>query len=489
MAPERTTRRQFIKTAVSGAGGFAIAPGLLAGCTSTAERRTGAGWDLVPDILSRIEPPVFPERDFVVTEYGPAGNRATDATDAIRQPVEACAEAGVGRVDVPEGTFLTGPIHLRSNVNLHVSEGATIRFDRDPSRYLPAVYTRWEGTELMNYSPLIYAFEETNVAVTGTGKLDGRANETYWWPWKGQEEHGWREGEPHQGPARDRLREMAERGVPVEERVFGEGDYLRPSFIQPYRCENILIEGITIVNSPMWEIHPVLSRNVTVRDVVVESHGPNNDGCNPESCTDVLIEGCYFDTGDDCIALKSGRNADGRRIGVPVENVIIRDCTMRDGHGGVVIGSEMSGGARNIFAENCRMDSPNLDRVLRIKTNSTRGGFVENVYIRDIEVGQVADAIVRINFMYEEGDAGPHDPTVRGVEVRNVTCSQSDRALYLRGYADSPIRDVRLVNCRFDNIASESVVEHVENLAFEEVVINGEQVAFDAERGAVVALR
>jgi polygalacturonase len=411
-----------------------------------------------------------------VTDFGAVGDGNSDASEAIALAVDACSEAGGGRVVVGEGIYLTGPIRLRSNVNLHIAENATLLFSRDAERYLPAVFTRWEGMELMNYSPLIYAFEQENIAVTGTGTLDGNADERYWWPWKGQEEHGWTPGEPEQSGARNRLQEMVEAGLPVEERRFGDGDYLRPSFVQPYRCRNILVEGVTIVNSPMWEIHPVLCSNVTVRGVRVESHGPNNDGCNPESCRDVLIEDCYFDTGDDCIALKSGRNADGRRLDTPVENVIVQNCTMRDGHGGVVIGSEISGGARNIFVRNCRMSSPNLDRALRIKTNSVRGGVVEHIYMRDVEVGEVSDAVVRVNFFYEEGDAGDFKPIVRDVEIRNVTCEKSERALYLRGYADSPITDVRLVDCRFENVADESTIQHVQGLVLDDVFINGELV-------------
>ena len=174
----------------------------------------------------------------------------------------------------------------------------------------------------------------------------------------------------------------------------------------------MLIEGVTFTNSPMWIINPVLCENVTVRGVTVDSHGPNNDGCDPESCRNVLIEDCVFDTGDDCIAIKSGRNADGRRIGVPSENIIIRDCQMKDGHGGVVLGSEMSGGIRNVFVENCEMDSPNLDRAIRLKSNSLRGGYLENLFVRNVKVGQVADAVVRINLNYDK-DRGEHPPTVR----------------------------------------------------------------------------
>lgn len=481
------TRRQFLKAAAAGGSVAALAPGLLAGCAEP-QAQLDAGWDRVPEILGRIEPPTFPDRDFPITDYGAVGDGEADATQAFEKAVSACDEARGGRVVVPEGEFLSGPIHLRSNVNLHVTEGATIRFVRDPSRYLPVVFTHWEGMELMNYSPLIYAFEEENVAVTGSGTLDGQANREHWWPWKGEPEDGWSKGEPRQLEARNRLLKMVAEGVPVEERVFGEGSYLRPSFIQPYRCENVFVEGVRIINSPMWEIHPVLSRNVTVRGVMVVSHGPNNDGCNPESCTDVLIEDCHFDTGDDCIALKSGRNQDGRRIGAPIENVVVRNCTMRDGHGGVVIGSEMSGGARNIFAEDCEMDSPNLDRVLRIKTNSLRGGVVENIYMRNIEVGQVAGSIVRVNFQYGDGDAGDHEPVVRGIDVRGINSSKSKQVLNLRGYADSPIRNVTLADCRLTNVAGESTIEHVEALTFDNVSVNGTSVTYNAKRGAIESL-
>jgi len=477
----QTTRRQFVKDVAAAVGGFLVLPGLASGCgpgrTSGSAGEDADAWSRVPEILARIRSPRFPDRDFPVTDFGAVEGGAVDATDAFRRAVAACRAAGGGRVVVPAGVFLTGPVHLRSNVNLHVVEGATLRFSRNPADYLPAVFTRWEGVELMNYSPLIYAFEQENVALTGGGTLDGQADEGYWWPWKGREAYGWQAGMPEQGPARARLFQMAEDGVPVAERVFGEGDYLRPSFVEFYRCRNVLIEGVTIFRSPMWLLHPTCCTNVTVRGITARSHGPNNDGCDPESCTDVLIEGCFFDTGDDCIALKSGRNADGRRLALPIENVVVRDCTMRDGHGGVVIGSEMSGGARDVFAERCRMDSPNLDRVLRIKTNSVRGGFVEGVYMRDVTAGQVADAVVRVNFLYEEGDAGAFDPVVRDIDVRRVTSEKSTYALYLVGYPESPVRGVRLVGCRFAGVEQGNVVEHVEDLDLNDVLINGERVA------------
>jgi polygalacturonase len=277
--------------------------------------------------------------------------------------------------------------------------------------------------------------------------------------------------------ARRRLIEQGEKDVPVSERMFGEGSYLRPNFIQFYRCRNVMVEGVVVKNSPMWQIHPVLCENVIVRGATMASHGPNNDGCNPESSRDVLIEDCTFDTGDDCIAIKSGRNRDGRRVGTPSENIIVRNCRMKDGHGGVTIGSEASGGVRNVFAENCTMDSPNLDRALRLKTNSVRGGFIENVYMRNVTVGQVADAVFHIDLFYEEGDSGQFPPIVRNIEMQNVTSKKSKYALYLRGSQRTPLKNIRVAQCSFENVAKPDVVENVEGLELDRVSENGAVVS------------
>ena len=431
------------------------------------------GWDQLPIILSRIIPPAFPEKDFLIADFGAKGDGQTDCSGAFESAIAACNEAGGGRIVVQDGVFLTGPIHLKSNVNLHVKKDATILFSNDLKNYLPLVRTRFEGVECMNYSPFIYAFGQHNIAITGDGTLDGQADSTVWWPWTGSRRFGWKEADPSQNADRDALFQMGENGVPVGERIFGEGHYLRVNFIQPYQCKNVLIDGITILRSPMWEINPVLCENVTVQNVTIASHGPNNDGCNPESSKDVLIRNCLFDTGDDCIAIKSGRNGDGRRVNVASENIIVQGCTMRDGHGGVVVGSEISGSCRNVFAEDCIMDSPHLERALRIKTNSMRGGVVENIYMRNVTVGQVSDAVIRVFFHYQEGDVGQHTPIVRNIYVSNVTSQKSRYALLLDGYERSPIDNINLTNCTFAGVEKENVLNHVTNLNMKNVSING----------------
>lgn len=433
-----------------------------------AQSPAASPWDTAAEILARIKAPVFPDRDFVITDanYGALpGGAKHDASTAITRAIADCHAAGGGRVVIPAGTFLTGPIHLKSNVNLHLEKGATLLFKTDPAAYLPLVLSRWEGIECMNYSPLIYAYEQENIAVTGAGTLDGGASTANWWSWADKAK-----GEPIiQRASTKRLNDMSDQNVPVAERIFGAGHFLRPPFFQPYRCKNILIEGLTILRSPFWEITPVLCENVTVRGLNISTHGPNNDGCDPDSCRDVLIENCVFDTGDDCIAIKSGRNDDGRRVGVPAENHIIRGCTMKDGHGGVVIGSEIAGGCRNVFVENCTMDSPNLDRALRFKSNARRGGLIENIHMRNITIGQVAEAIITVDFMYEEGPNGTHAPILRNVSLENVTSKKSPRILYIASFPGATVDNIRIANSTFEGLSATELITHTGRIVFENV--------------------
>ncbi|KAA9020476.1 glycoside hydrolase family 28 protein [Sphingobium limneticum] len=426
-------------------------------------------------IANAIQPPRIPHRRFPIAAFGAVSDGRTDDSGAIARAIAACAAAGGGRIIVPRGVTLTGPIRLESRMELHVAKGARLTFIPDPARYLPPVHTRWEGVELMGYQPLIHAFEAEDIALTGDGVIDGSADDRTWWPWKGPwaGRYGDTPDKERQAADRARLFDMAERGVPVAERIFGEGSRLRPSFFQPYRCRRVLMEGIRVEAAPFWQVHPVECTDVTFRRVTCASHGPNNDGIDPESCNGVLIEQCVFDTGDDCIAIKAARNADGRRLGKPCENIVIRHCLMKDGHAGVAIGSELTGGVRNVFIHDCRMDSPNLTRALIIKSNSYRGGLIDHIHLRRIQAGAVDKAFIQIWMLYEEGDGGGHVPQVAHVSARDCVIGSTERVLIVRGLPDAPIHDLRLVNIRVGREAKPSVTVDVDPPTLDNVVVGG----------------
>lgn len=454
-------RRLFLKM-VAGAGAAGVLgdwPRARAGAQEVLEVDP---WDRVETILQRIDGPDIPRRAFPITRFGARGDGVTDCSAAITAAIAACAAAGGGRVLVPEGTFLTGAIRLRSRVELHLVEGAILKFSTDPRQY-PNVLTRWEGNDLFNYSPLVYAFRETDIAITGKGVLDGQASTQAWWPWKAT------------GTAdSDRLKQqggvplpLGTPATPIEERVYGiepggTQHYLRPPLIGPYGCENVLIDGVTLNNSPFWQMHPLLCKNVIIRNVTASSLGPNNDGCNPESCTDVLIEDCTFNTGDDCIAIKAGRGYDAMQdngvrsslgalppwVDFPTtcRNIVIRGCTMLSGHGGVTLGSEMSGGVDGVFAENITMLSNTLDIALRFKTNTWRGGFMTNYHARNITVPNgvsPSNGIITIDYFYSAGatdrpqDSGPFLPITDNINVSNLNVpgGNSRWVFNLRGYS------------------------------------------------------
>jgi polygalacturonase len=413
-------------------------------------------WQQADDIIKEIGSVKLSEKKVITIST----KNAKNATKAINNAIVACNKAGGGKVIIPKGEFFTGPIVLLSYVNLHLEEGAVLKFSTNPKDYTPFVLSRWEGIDCYNYKPLIYAYQQHNIAITGTGILDGQANSNNWWPWCGSPRYGWKEGMKSQRhnsdhtPGRIKLDEYNDNNVPVEKRKMQEDDCLRPPFIQPYECTNILIEGITIKNAPFWLIHPTFCENITVRKVRMDSpNGPNNDGCDPESCKNVLIEDCYFNTGDDCIAIKSGRNNDGRKWNRPSENIVIRNCVMKDGHGGVVIGSEISGDCRNVFAENCEMDSHHLDRAVRIKSNAIRGGVIENIYVRNINVGVCKEAIFRVEMKYEKVMEGPHMPIIRNINLENITSKSSRYGVFIDGFEkDNHVNNITIKDCTFEGI-------------------------------------
>lgn len=434
-------------------------------------------WDLAKEIEATIKLPTFPDKTFNVTEYGVKADASNNA-DFFAKAIQECHNAGGGKVVVPKGKYKSGPIHLLDNVNLHLEEGAEIQFSTNPNDYLPLVHTSFEGTELMNYSPLVYAFGKKNIAITGKGVLNGQASIDNWWTWKGSKTYGWKEGMPSQNDenGRPRLVEMAEQGVPVSERKFGDGYFIRPSFVEFFDCKNSLIQGIKITNAPCWIIHPIKSESLTVDGVTIESHGPNNDGCDPEYCKNVVIKNCTFNTGDDCIAIKSGRNADGRRVAIKSERIVVKDCKMIDGHGGVVMGSEISAGVSDVFVENCSMDSPNLDRAIRIKTNTKRGGLIENVHVRNLNVGKVKEAVLKVNLQYAtyNNQEGSFMPEVRNITLENVRVKDGGFfGILAKGYEASPIKNITFKDVIIEKVDEAFSIEHVENLRLIDTYING----------------
>ncbi len=448
------------------------------------------GWDeaLYKKIEQNIQAPTFSE-----TVYKPSiktKNSAAKNQKAINAAIKKASAKGGGKVVIPEGTYMTGAITLLSNVNLVLEKGAVLKFAYEPALY-PLVYTRYEGLDLYNYSPCIYANGAKNIGITGEGTIDGNGSNETFWQWTGVPYFGYKKDVttedckyPKNGETmgyRDILQKMCEDNVPVDQRIFGMGKGLRMQLVNIVNSENIIIEGVTMLNSPFWVMHPLFSKNITVRGVKVYNDGPNGDGCDPESCENVLIENCLFDTGDDCIAIKSGRNGDGRRDGRPSRNIIIRNCKMADGHGGVVIGSEISAGVENVFAENCEMDSPNLDRVLRIKTNTCRGGETKNVFMRNVTVGQCKEAVLRININYQPKEAAErgHIPYVHNVWMENVTCQKSKHGVILNGITeDEAVYDIHVRNCRFNGVTGEPFVKEnrIRDIEFENLFINGKVV-------------
>jgi len=358
--PSPISRRSLLVAGAYGLAGVAIAQALpyshaLAAPTNDPRRE----WEQRAKRLAQsIRKPQFPNRETRVDLT--STSETLDSRGRIQRAIDELNTIGGGRVVIPSGEWnIAGPIRLTSNIDLHLEKGATLRFSTDPKDYLPAVLTRWEGTELFGYSPLIYAYHAHNIAITGLGTINGnRSSKGVEWEWD-------------QGSQQRDLREMGREGEPVYERKFGRRGMLQPSLIQFFGCSSILVDGITTVEAPLWGIHLVYSNDATIRNVRVESLKSNNDGIDVDSSHRVLIEGCVFKTGDDCIAIKSGRDHDGRFVAVPSENIVIRNCAMDLGKSAALaIGSEMSGGIRDVYMYGCTMGT--VDTVVDVKSNLDR---------------------------------------------------------------------------------------------------------------------
>lgn len=375
-----------------------------------------------PFPMDRIPEPVFPNTVISAAAYS-----------TIQEAIDACIAAGGGTVEIPAGEWHTGPLRLGSRIRLLIQREATVIFSDDPADYLPVVFTRWEGTECYNYTPLIYALDAADVAVCGRGLLVG--NGAKWWDWK-----------KLQGPGSNALYDAAAAKVPVEQRVYGtEGAALRPSFVQFVRCTRVLVEGVRLLDGPQWTLHPVYCSDVIVRGIQIQTSGPNTDGLNPDSCRNVLIEDSTFCTGDDCVAINSGLNEDGWRVAIPCENVVIRRCAMTGGHGGIVVGSAISGGARNIYAYDCMITD--TMQGLRLKSMRGRGGIVENIWFHHIHIGTVSHEAIQVNMFYEFSTVMPKTQTpscFRNLHFSDVRCDSAKVGVALKGLPEKHLQNITL---------------------------------------------
>jgi len=424
-----------------------------------------------PFAMPQLARPSFPEAEFDIRDFGAIEGGTAKITGAIRDAIVAATHAGGGHVLIPPGTWLTGAIHLESNIDLHLLRGAELLFSQDPADYLPVVFSRHEDIECYKYSAFIYAEGKSNIAVTGEGVLNGQGKP--WWAWKQAKRDAEKE-----------LYAMGANNVPVAQRIFdGKGGLeLRPAFFQPMSCSNVLVEGVTFLYGAFWTLTPTYCENVIIRNVHIETEGayghtPNGDGVDPSSCRNVLIEHCTFDTGDDCIAIKAGRDADGLRVARPTENVVIRYCQGLRGHGGIVIGSETSGGIRNIYAHDCQFTG--TDRIVRIKTARSRGGVLENLWFRTLVADTIELEALHINMLYTgtrlpEAPVTKATPVIRNIHYSNITCKfAKGRAVEILGLPESLVESVTL-----DSITMHSArgiaCSDARNIAFNSVSVTAE---------------
>lgn len=392
-----------------------------------------------------------------ILEFGAIKGDKEKNSIAIERAIEKANEIGGGTVVIPEGEWITKKIHFKSNVNLHLNKGAVLLFSESPADYLPAVHTTWEGMECYNYSPLIYAFKCKNIAITGEGEI--KAKMEVWEKWFARPK-------AHMENLK-RLYMLASNNSPVSERqMVNDSANFRPQLIQFNRSENILLEGVTITNSPFWTIHPYLSKNIVIRDINVYAHGHNNDGVDPEMSQNMLIENCVFDQGDDAIAVKSGRNQDAWRLNTPSKNIVIRNCTIKNGHQLLAIGSELSGGIENIFIDSCNVvDGAKMFHLLFIKTNERRGGFVNGIYMSNITSGNVDKGILGIetDVLYQWKDLVPTIERkltpIKNVYLENIKAKNVAFVSRILGQEELPIDGVFLNNVKVDSLKNEKHIQ------------------------------
>ncbi|PWS28793.1 polygalacturonase [Pedobacter yonginense] len=404
---------------------------------------------------------------FNVLKFGAKNDSSKLATQAIKKAIDAAVKVGGGTIYFPSGKYLTGPIQLKSNITILIDAGAELHFSDNFDDYLPMVKSRYEGVDVTSFSPLFYAYEAENIAIMGRGLIDGHGEK--WWNFV----EGYKEDQPRSKWQLTFDQQNQNILLPDDAKQMKRG-FLRPPFIQPMFCKNVLIDGISIRNSPFWTINPEFCENVTIHAVTINNPpSPNTDGINPESCKNVHISDCHISVGDDCITIKSGKDEPGRKMAVPAENYTITNCTMLSGHGGVVIGSEMSGDVRKIVISNCVFDG--TDRGIRIKTARGRGGIVEEIRVDNIVMKNIGLQAIVLDMQYAKTNVekvSERTPKFRNIHFSNIT-GQVNQAGYLNGLEEMPIENITFTNINMEaktgfNIAFSNKIE------FQNVQVNTE---------------
>lgn len=410
-----------------------------------------------------------------VLDHGVVPDGATKNTAALAAVIAQIKTAGGGTLYFPPGRYLTGSVHLESNLTLHLEAGAVLLYSGDPADS-PLVQSRWEGTTAWTHGPLLYANGKENITITGRGTIDGQGQN--WWnpqrsPDPARVERNRVAREAWQ-KVYARIQQGGEGGTVTREDFAVAAGFIRPSLIVPYECKNIVIEGVTITNSPMWLLHTIYSENITVRGVSFVSRGPNGDGYDLDSCRNVRISDCFFDTGDDCIVIKSGRDADGRRVGRPTELVTITNCVMYRGHGAVVIGSEMSGGIRDITASN--IVTRGTDRGIRIKTQRGRGAVVENLRFDNWVIIDAPKEAIHITSNYSRMPEEPKSertPVLRNISISNVTVVNAAQVVGIAGLSEQAVEQIRITDLKGTGKAG-FVADAAEDLELHDVRIDAQ---------------
>ncbi|KEO74252.1 glycoside hydrolase family 28 protein [Anditalea andensis] len=426
-------------------------------------------------VLITVSPAYSNDKDGWYNILKEGGNNVGElTTEAIKNAINKASEAGGGTIYFPAGEYLTGAIELKSNITLHLDAGAVLKFSTDFDHYLPFVKLRWEGTVMNSFSPLIYGYEAENIAIVGRGKIDGQGEA--WW------KEMYRVKYPKEELPLNRYQKMWDEQNPdLETADYYQGTmkikFFRPPLIQPFKCKNIRIEGITIVNSPFWTINPAFSENITITGVtILNPPSPNTDGINPTSCKNVRISDCHISVGDDCITIKSGRDMDGRKYATPTENVTITNCTMLSGHGGVVIGSEVSGDIKKVTITNCVFDG--TKRGIRLKSARGRGGTVEEIRVSNVVMKNIGDQAIVLDLFYdpntEEEPVTERTPTFRNIHISNVTGSNVNVAGHVKGITEMPIDNLTFTNINMEAKKGFSV-HTATNVEFHNVEISTEE--------------